>query len=99
MDGVLPAELASRPGVVTGPRERYPALVAEALAAQRPPAADWVLSHEQGAAAWDELLRSLPPWRPRPPQSFVPLEGLRRLRPLRTLRARLPERTRPSATS
>lgn len=86
VEGVLPSELASRPGVITGSRERYAALAAEALAAERPPTADWVLSHEQGAAAWDELLRSLPPWRARLPQSFPRLEGLRRLKPLRLLR-------------
>lgn len=97
--GVVPTELEERPGVVTGARDRYPALVAEALVAERPPPADWVLTHEQAGAAWDELLRSLPPWRERPPQSFAQLEGLRRLRPLRTLRARLPGRPRPSASS
>lgn len=99
VEGVFPAELAARPGVVTGARERYPELVEEALAAERPPPADWAPSHEQAGAAWDELLRSLPPWQERQPQSFPRLEGLRRLRPLRTLRARLPGRPRPTATS
>jgi len=99
VDGVLPAELSSRVGVTTGPRDRYPELVAEALAGERPPEADWVLAHEQAAVTWDELLRSLPAWQPRSAHKFARLEGLRRLRPLRTLRARLPGRTPPSATS
>ena len=89
VDGVLPAELTSRPGVTVGPRDRYPELVAAALAAERPPPADWVPSHEQGAPAWDEALGSLPPWRPRPRQSFPRQEGLRRLKPLRALRGKV----------
>ena len=99
VEGVLPAELVARPGVAVAPRARYADLVAEVLAAGRPPPADWVLSHEQAGAAWDDLLGSLPPWRPRFRQAFPPLEGLRRLRPLRRLRARLRRRSRPSAPS
>lgn len=99
VEGVPPVELTSRRCVLVGARDRYPELVADALALERPPAADWVLSHEQAGAAWDELLRALPPWRERPPQTFPRLEGLRRLRPLRTLRARLRGQPRPSATS
>jgi glycosyltransferase involved in cell wall biosynthesis len=84
VSGVLPAELESRPGVFTAPREQYGDLVARLLEqTERPPQADWVTDHSDGAAAWDSLLRDLPPWSPR----RVPISGrlarAKRFRPLR----------------
>ena len=84
VEGVLPAELTARPGVAVAKRDRYAALVAELLDdAHRPPPADWIPTHEDAAAVWDELIESLPPWRDRPRPVVPRLARTRRLRPLR----------------
>lgn len=80
--GVLPPELAERPGVHVGPRKRFHETLAAALAAA--PAPDpWVLGHKQGGEAWDALLDGLPAWTPRPRVRASRAGRVRRLRPLR----------------
>jgi glycosyltransferase involved in cell wall biosynthesis len=81
--GVMPAELERRPSIRVGRRDDYVSAVDGLLKERRrPPPADWVSSHEEGAQDWDAMLTALTPWceRRRPAASRLPLA---RLRPVR----------------
>lgn len=86
VEGVLPDELAKRPGIHVGTRSEYPELVAR-LVSEQPQSyyPDWVRSHDEAAHDWDNLLSELRPWRPRSVPE-VSLRGrARRFRPPRQI--------------
>ena len=86
VEGVLPDEVARRPGIHVGARSSYSALVAAVLADEdRPPPAEWVKSHEDAALEWDTLLESLPQWTQHRLVATPRLERLKRFKPLRRL--------------
>lgn len=88
--GVMSPDVESRRGIWSAPREEFADLVVRALRQPVPvvPESEWIPTHRQGGAAWDDVIDRLPPWHRRelpPRRSIARWRRFRgRLGPLRT---------------